>query len=86
MSFKKDFFTAEDAELTRVIAEEAAVLVETAVLNRKLAETAEQLKALNRMKDDFVSTVSHEFKTPLTTVSGFVTVMLDSSAYADDSA
>ena len=48
-----------------VIAEEAAILVETAVLNRRLADSREQLKALNRMKDEFVSTVSHEFKTPL---------------------
>jgi signal transduction histidine kinase len=29
------------------------------------------------MKDDFVSTVSHEFKTPLTTMTGFLSVMLD---------
>ena len=29
------------------------------------------------MKDDFVSTVSHEFKTPLTTIMGFLTVMLE---------
>jgi signal transduction histidine kinase len=29
------------------------------------------------MKDEFVSTVSHEFKTPLTTITGFLSVMLD---------
>jgi len=47
------------------------------MLNRRLAETAEQLATLNRMKDEFVSTVSHEFKTPLTTITGFLSVMLD---------
>ncbi|MBI3553986.1 MAG: GAF domain-containing sensor histidine kinase [Elusimicrobia bacterium] len=76
-SFKRDFFKKEHLDLLSVIAGETAVIVETAVLNRKLSRTAEQLGALNRMKDDFVSLVSHEFKTPLTTIMGFITVMLD---------
>jgi signal transduction histidine kinase len=79
-SFKHGYFNDEHADLIGVIAEEAAILVETAVLNRRLAESREQLKALNRMKDEFVSTVSHEFKTPLTTILGFVTVILDGEA------
>ncbi|UPT74447.1 MAG: GAF domain-containing sensor histidine kinase [Elusimicrobiota bacterium] len=70
-------FSDEQLALVTVIAEEAAIIVETAILNRRLQRTAEQLAALNRMKDEFVSTVSHEFKTPLTTISGFLTVMLD---------
>jgi signal transduction histidine kinase len=76
-SFKKNFFTREHLDLLSVIAGETAIIVETAILNRKLAQTAEQLGALNRIKDDFVSTVSHEFKTPLTTIMGFITVMLE---------
>jgi signal transduction histidine kinase len=76
-SFQKDFFTQEHLALMTVIAEEAAVIVETAALNRRLSEVAEQLAALSRIKDDFVSTVSHEFKTPLTTINGFITVMLE---------
>ncbi len=70
-------FSTEHLALVGVIAEEAAILVETALLNRRLSQTAEQLAALNRMKDEFVSTVSHEFKTPLTTITGFLTVMLE---------
>lgn len=76
-SAKKDYFSSEQLALLSVIADEAGILLETASLNKKLAENAEQLKALNRMKDDFVSTVSHEFKTPLTTLMGFLTVMLE---------
>jgi signal transduction histidine kinase len=70
-------FGGDALALVTVVAEEASILVETAMLNRRLAETAEQLAALNRMKDEFVSTVSHEFKTPLTTITGFLSVMLD---------
>ncbi|MBI5882483.1 MAG: GAF domain-containing sensor histidine kinase [Elusimicrobia bacterium] len=76
----KNAFGAEDLQGLQVIAEEAAVIVETAMLNRRLAQAAEQLIALNRMKDDFVSTVSHEFKTPLTTILGFITVVLEGEA------
>ncbi|MBI5211627.1 MAG: GAF domain-containing sensor histidine kinase [Elusimicrobia bacterium] len=76
----KDAFTSEDLQALQVIAREAAVIIETAMLNRKLSQAAEQLIGLNRMKDDFVSTVSHEFKTPLTTILGFVTVVLDGEA------
>lgn len=77
---RKAAFGDEHLSLVQVVAEEAAILVETAMLNRRLSETAEQLAALNRMKDEFVSTVSHEFKTPLTTITGFLSVMLDGEA------
>ncbi|MBI5246645.1 MAG: GAF domain-containing sensor histidine kinase [Elusimicrobia bacterium] len=76
-SRRKRAFNDEQITLVSVIAEEAAIIVEAAILNRRLAKTAEQLATLNRMKDEFVSTVSHEFKTPLTTISGFLTVMLE---------
>jgi signal transduction histidine kinase len=76
-SKRRSAFSDEQIALVSVIAGEAAIIVETAILNRRLAKTAEQLATLNRMKDEFVSTVSHEFKTPLTTISGFLTVMLE---------
>ncbi|MDD5657217.1 MAG: GAF domain-containing sensor histidine kinase, partial [Elusimicrobia bacterium] len=79
-SFQKEFFSREQVDMMTIIAEEAAVIVETAILNRKLSQVAEQLAALNRMKSEFVSTVSHEFKTPLTSLSGFLTVLLDQEA------
>jgi signal transduction histidine kinase len=75
-SFQKDYFSGEQVEMMTIIAEEAAVIVETAILNRKLSEVAEQLATLNRMKSEFVSTVSHEFKTPLTSLTGYLSVLL----------
>ncbi|MDE2291461.1 MAG: GAF domain-containing sensor histidine kinase, partial [Elusimicrobia bacterium] len=79
-SFQKAFFTHEHAQFVSLIAEEASVLVESAFLSRRLAETNRQLSEMHRMKDDFVSTVSHEFKTPLTSILGFLSVMLDGEA------
>jgi signal transduction histidine kinase len=75
-SFQKDYFSSEQVEMMTIISTEAAVIVETAILNRKLSDVAEQLAALNRMKSEFVSTVSHEFKTPLTSLSGFLHVLI----------
>lgn len=81
-SFQPDRFTREDLELLAIVADEAGALLESALLNKKLAEAMEQLQAANRMKDEFVSVVSHEFKTPLTTILGFLSVMLEGEAGA----
>ncbi|MFH1725502.1 MAG: GAF domain-containing sensor histidine kinase [Elusimicrobiota bacterium] len=79
-SFKKNFFNQDHLQLVRLIAEEAAVIVESAVLSKQLAEMNRQLTQLHRLKDDFVSTVSHEFKTPLTSIQGFLSVVLGEEA------
>jgi signal transduction histidine kinase len=45
--------------------------------NMELAEALSRLKALDRMKSDFVSHVSHELRTPLASIKGSVDNMLD---------
>jgi Na+/proline symporter/nitrogen-specific signal transduction histidine kinase len=42
---------------------------------RELSEANVQLKALDRMKDEFVSTVSHELRTPLTSIRAFSEIL-----------
>ncbi len=79
-SFRKDYFSQKHVDWGLLIAGEAAAVVEAAVITRHLSETAEQLKKSNRIKDEFISTVSHEFKTPLTTILGFLMLMLDGEA------
>jgi Na+/proline symporter/signal transduction histidine kinase len=46
----------------------------------ELREANVRLRELDRMKDDFVSTVTHELRTPLTAMSAFAEILLDNPA------
>ncbi len=77
-----------DIDAVMQILDEASQLV---VYSRQLEEKSKQLEAataelraanerlteLDKMKDDFVSTVSHEFRTPLTSIRSFSEIVHD---------
>lgn len=47
---------------------------------RKLRHTNEKLRQLDQIKDDFISMASHQLRTPLTSVKGYVSMVLDEDA------
>lgn len=47
---------------------------------RQLREKNERLKVLDQTKDDFISMASHQLRTPLTSVKGYVSMVLDGDA------
>jgi signal transduction histidine kinase len=43
---------------------------------QELAKLNEELKRLNKMKSDFVSSVSHELRIPLTSIKGYASILM----------
>jgi signal transduction histidine kinase len=56
---------------------------EMGALTHSFNEMASELKQLEQMRQDFVSNVSHEIQTPLTSISGFAIAMKNNSLVAE---
>jgi signal transduction histidine kinase len=76
-------FNTDDERLITIAAAQAAVAIENARLFNELQERAtslakayDDLKELDRMKDELVQNVSHQLRTPLTFVRGYVDLLL----------
>ncbi len=55
-------------------------LIEVIFIIRDLSESKEleRLRRLDKLKSEFIASVSHELKTPLTAIKGFIELILDS--------
>lgn len=71
----KRTFTEHDLEALGLFAEHAAIAIGNASLFEQERETVQRLEELDRLKSDFVATVSHELKTPLTAIIGSATTL-----------
>jgi len=60
--------------------EEKQAELETAT--RELRSANERLKELDRLKDDFIATVTHELRTPLTSIRAFSEILHDNPTLA----
>src|SRR5688572_27581808 len=68
-------FSDHDLEALGLFAEHAAIAIGNASLFERERETVARLEELDRLKSDFVATVSHELKTPLTAIIGSATTL-----------
>jgi signal transduction histidine kinase len=71
-------FSSEDVDLLLNVATQAGLEMERIVLQHELLQKqaeAERFKELNDLKSDFVSYVSHELKTPLTSIKIFAELL-----------
>ena len=54
-------------------------------VTQSLIEQNNRLRELTQMKDDVVATVSHELRTPITSIRGFIELLLDESTHLTES-
>lgn len=70
-------YTEDDARMLALFADQVAAALTTVAAFGRQRQAVEQLERLNRAKSEFVSIVSHEFRTPLTGIQGFSEMMRD---------
>ena len=75
-SSRANAYGEEDLRLLETVATQAATAIENARAYERLAETAEELREIDRFKTQFLANMSHELRTPLNSIIGFSRVML----------
>ncbi len=75
---------ADDVTLALGLADRLAIVLENARLIAELRETTDDLRHANAAKDDFLGMVSHELKSPLTTIIGNADLLRRSSTIMTD--
>ncbi|MBD3272274.1 MAG: GAF domain-containing protein [Elusimicrobia bacterium] len=79
-SKQKDYFNSDHLRLANLIADQSAIIIENAKLYQRIRDAVHELEQLNKMKNEFIAVISHELRTPITTISGFVNILLKEEA------
>lgn len=75
-------FSAEDITALSTLANQIAIAIDNAWLYQevrseanKLARANEELRRMDRVKDEFIQNISHELRTPLMLIKGYIELM-----------
>jgi signal transduction histidine kinase len=84
MSFGPDAFThsllTRLSEATGIAIDHKMLLEENQRVLDELEESNSKLRVLDHAKDEFISMASHQLRTPLTSVKGYISMVLDGDA------
>jgi signal transduction histidine kinase len=70
----------QQAQLQALLAKERVARADAETAQQALARQNERLRELDRLKDEFISLVSQELRTPLTSIRGYLELLLDGGA------
>lgn len=76
-SRRKREFTPEDIELVQTIARQVSMAIHNVMLYQELKTAYAEVQEADRLKTEMIHNISHEFRTPLSYVVGYVGLMLD---------
>ncbi len=78
LSIKQGYYLdEEDLYVLESVGKLAGITVENIELLEKTTRSYEELRSLDQMKDEFVSNVTHELKTPLISIKGYSEIMYE---------
>jgi signal transduction histidine kinase/putative methionine-R-sulfoxide reductase with GAF domain len=75
-----NYYTKDYLALAELIAQQASIIIDNARLYDAVCETKNELEKLNKIKNEFISVVSHELKTPISAIKGFMNLVLNKSS------
>ncbi len=78
-----DEFSLEDERALVTLAAQAAVAIDNARLYAREHAAVERLRELDQLKTDFVSTVSHELRSPIASLHAYAKILADHRADLD---
>lgn len=77
---KKEGFSVKDSQALETLAHQATVTLLNARIHDREKKTIAKLKEVDKMKADFVASVSHELRSPLTTIKGYLDLVTEGEA------
>ena len=81
---KEGAFEETDVELLNLIAGTVALSIENARFSEELKRAYTEVKSLNRAKDKVINHLSHELKTPVSVLSGSISILTKKLATLPD--
>jgi len=71
----EDEIKESERKMISSVADQAAIAIENAKLYEELEKANEKLKELDKLKNEFLSIASHQIRTPLSIVKGYISIL-----------